>query len=217
MSETLFTAYLFPEKCSIGVVECKIPETSTQHRFGFMEINLDLENSSRFDEIYNLIRKSRSLRMVHLPGSMDEKEATALSTIVLSFHQSLSDIETYNDPLFAAIVHVDDMEDADTLSGFSKQVVQDGHFCLSLMLESQMLFLFLVEISAISEPVIRPEFQALVASFIGEPTFYAEYTPPLTEPLDQLIHAVEHYRESFINQDDNGTVNLTGLIPEGLA
>ncbi len=211
------TVYIFPDRCSIGVADCTLQESPVNHIFGFLEFHIGQSESERFDEIYDLLRKTRSVRVVHLPNVLEDQGSPGNSTIVISFHESRDQVDVFEEPVLAAIVHVDNDEDLETLTGFNQQVIQDGHFCVSLTMGHQTMFLFLVEVDAIAEPMSYASFRAMLASFIGQPKFYAEYNPPLREPIDQLLQAIDHYRSSLTDHDENGSINLTGLVPEGLA
>ncbi len=211
------TVHIFPERCSIGVIEEAVTDSSQKLRFGVVELFVGADDSDQFESIYTLIRRSRFVRLIHLPSLFQEEDPPESSTLIFSFHETRQSNAEFDEPDLAAIVHLDMGEGIEALVGFNEQVIKDGHFGITMKMNDEILILYLIELVAIAEPIRKDGFHPLIANYIGQPRFYAEYMTPLEEPIYQLIHAVGNYRENLAHAIKKDSVDLTGLIPDGLA
>jgi hypothetical protein len=210
--------FMVPDRCIIGLVEANSRQALRASVFGLIELQYDADGMDQFLDIVRKLRQSSAIRLTHMPNIMEENESKDATTLAITFHESDHVGRTLDDPLFASIVRLDTGDgDEDALTGFKDQSLKDGYYALSITLEDFRTFLYLVEIYAVAEPTEPADFNPVLPALIGEPVYYAEFTPPAQDIIDPFSHAIEHYKNYFHLLGKKGTVDLTGLVPDGLA
>jgi hypothetical protein len=210
------TSYLFPSKGAVSVVEIPKQNTSDKYTFGMLEIDFGDEDWQDFAEIHLLLRQSQAISVTHTPGMADEEDPEK-SNLVLSFHATRNGAEQLDDPVMMMVLPLDTMDDAEILNEFNERIDRDGYFALIIHLQDHMMFLGLAEVFAVAPRISNAQFKGALSIFIGEFKYYAEHLPPLPNAVDGILLALEHYRNHSSPNISSGAVDLTGLIPDGLA
>ncbi|GEM_PF-4450255 len=210
------TMYIFPEYGSMGIVCLSQAEGSDAEPFGSIEITCGPEDMHGFNSMSKFLRRTQAVTISHAPNLL-QTDNPNLTHIVIACHESKTGIEKGADPLMVVIINVDVTEHIETLREFDTRVFSDGFYVLSITLDRTRSHHFLLEVFALAPKIEHANFETQMSIFVGEPLHYAEYTPPLRDPHEGLAVAVRNYRAAYDKTLAPDAVNLTGLIPDGLA
>lgn len=217
-SETLF---IFPERCSMGVVEGSVTDSLVPMQFSILELDMDQNDSEQFEKIYYSIRKSNAVRITVLPQphqDIPENESTG-SSIIISFHEKQTEVNDWESPLVAAVISINknkDLNDLKDLDRFNDNIVRLESMGLSIDLGNELSILMLLDLEAIGDAVID-QFPLKIGNFVLSPVYYAEFQPQLKDTIEPLMHALNHFRSSKPTVMGENSINLTGIIPDGRA
>ena len=216
MKKNYKTLYLFPDKGLISVVEVPKGKLIDNYSFGLIEIELGGEDQDYFTEIHEMLRMSMAAAIAHTPSVIgDDNQAD--SNIVLSFHSSRLTAEDLDEPLMLVSLPVDTREDSEILTDYNEQMVLDGHFVVVVRLANFMMFIGIVEIFAIAPPYKDRKFRGSLSMCAGNLKYFSEFQPPLENSVEGVLFPMEHYRTETRPNPSDGAVDMTGLIPDGLA
>ncbi|MCD4654880.1 hypothetical protein K8T06_13215 [bacterium] len=212
------TLFMFPERCSMGVIKGNINNSIVPIHFSTLELELAQSNSNQFEEIFHLIRQSKSIRITHLPHPLKYETGTHLSgsSMIVSFHVEQNDVQKLGSPLIAAVVSLVEDDYLREMNGFNEHIVQMESLGLSMSFGKEMTILQLLELQAVSESALE-HLPLRISNFLLEPIYYAEFRPQLKDTLEPLMHALNHQRASKPAILSLDSVDLSGIIPDGLA
>ncbi|HPQ39680.1 MAG TPA: hypothetical protein PLV45_04845 [bacterium] len=210
------TLFMFPERCSMGVIESRLRSTALPVRFSTLDIELDPDDEDQFESIFHLIRKSNAVRLTHMPNPFQSEEVQAGSSIVISFHEDNETVRDWDSPLVAAVISMNENSVMKDLERFNEHVIRLESLGLSVDFGEEITVLMLLELQAVGESLFET-FPQRLGNFLFTPVYYAEFQPRLREPLEPLLHALGHQRASKPAVHGENSVDLTGLLPEGLA
>ncbi|MBN1355406.1 hypothetical protein JXA40_03940 [bacterium] len=210
------TSYLFPARGVISVVE--VPRESSQDRIAFsmLEINFGDDDRRDFPEIHRMLRLSYAVSLTQAPGMFTEEDPDR-SNLVLSFHSNRPGAERLEDPIMIMVLPLDTVEDADILETFNGQIEVDGYFTFAVQMKDYVLFLAVAEVFSVAPPFTGRNFQGALSVFSGEFRYFGEFMPGLQSAVDGIVFALDHYHRLSKPAASRTAVNMTGLIPEGLA
>jgi hypothetical protein len=217
MKKGFKTSYFFPNRGVISVLESRRNTQKESTGFPLMEIEFENdEHHKDFQNLHELLRQTQAIAIAHTPNVLEDDEG-GISSIVISFHSTRIGAEELDDPVMVMVLPVDTEGDAGILGNFDHQVDIGGHFGLCLHAGEYMTFLSIIEVFAVAPHIRQPGFDSNLAIYIGEPTYYGEFRPPLPDPEDAVIFVLNQYREILRPMPSENAINMTGLIPEGLA
>lgn len=210
------TLFMFPERCSMGVVESKLSASPLPIQFSSLELEIEPEDDDKHDEIYHLIQRSNTVRLTYLPQPLKNNESHSGNSLVLSFHEETESSQDWDSPLIAAIVSIDQEDIGKDLSRFNEHIIRMEALGLSIAFRNDLSLLMLLELHAIGESMVEdvPEW---IGNFLFTPIYYAEFQPRLAEPIEPLLYALGHLRSSKPMVFGEDSIDLTGLLPDGLA
>ena len=216
------TYFMFPERCSLGVVEGNVNDSLVPRRFSILELDLDQNDDDQFEEIFNLVRRSHSIRITHMPYPIQnppdelKNDSTRTSSLIISFHSSGENQDEWDSPLVAAVISLDPLTNLKDLSNFNDYIVRMESLGLSLAFGHDMTILMLLELQAIGESLfdLMPE---KIGNLIFSPVYYAEFQPRLPEVVEPLMHALNHQRANKPSVLGDQSVDLSGILPDGRA
>lgn len=210
------TLFMFPERCSMGVVESKLNASALPVRFSTLEIELDPDDQDQFVEIFHLIRKSNAVRLTHLPHPIQNEESESGSSLVISFHEDSESSKDWDSPLAAAVISMHENDIMRDLDRFNEHVIRLESLGLSVAFAEEISVLMLLELQAVGESLFET-YPKRLGNFVFTPVYYAEFQPRLQEALEPLLHALGHLQASKPAVHGEDSVDMTGLLPEGLA
>jgi len=210
------TVFMFPERCSMGVIESMLSGSTLPVRFSTLDLELDEDDDHEFLDLFHLIRKSSAVRVTHLPNPVSHHNEESGSSLVVSFHKEYDTSQNWDSPLVAAVVSMNQENVMSDLERFNEHIVRLESLGLAIAFGMDMSILMLLELQAIGESFFESH-PFRLGNFLFTPTYYAEFQPRLSESLEPLLHALSHQRASKPVVHGEESIDMTGLLPEGLA
>ncbi len=216
MKQNIKTEYIFPEKGAIGIIEVPTEVVHLQDlKFAMLELEISRFDEEKYSLIRDLLRQAKAATITHTPSLFEDDNSTNL---IFSLHKERSSLDNLPEPLALFLINVDNLSDAGALKHFNDQIFHDGHLRIAITIPGQMTILTLMEIFAVAPPITDDDFEGLMSVFGVESKFFAEYLPSLDDPVDWILHAILNHRlRSSKLMHKSNAINLTGLIPDGLA
>jgi len=212
------TLFLFPEQCSMGIVNSSVDDSIVSINFSTLGLDLNKNDNSEFDDIYHLVRKSQLVRITHLPGSMAKKDSASShgNSMIVSFYAEQNSSQDQDSPLIAAVISLDKQYYLNDLDDFNKHIVNMESLGFSLSFGEEKSVLMLLELQSISKSFIE-NLQVHISNFVLVPVYYAEFNPKLDDTLEPIMRALNHRRTTKHLKINAGAIDLSGIIPDGLA
>lgn len=210
------TLFIFPEHCSLGVVESRLDDLMSPVRLSVVDLNLRETDHADLQEVLMSLRKTASVRLTQLPGIEKDADAAGKNNLVISFHDQDEDKRDWENPLLAAVISMGQQTNATEFAAFNDYIVRLESLGLSLDFGTEISVVMLLDLLAVGSALFETT-PAVIGNYFLKPVYYGEFLPALPNSLEPIMHALGHRWRSRPATLNEKSVNLSGLIPEGLA
>jgi hypothetical protein len=210
------TVFMFPEKCSLGVVESVLDDALAPVRFSVVDLAVNSLSSKEFDDILKALRLANSVRVTQLPQLEAQSRDKEKNSLIISFHEEKVSGKDWENPLLAAVVAIGQHPEQTELTAFNDHIVQLETMGLSLDIGEAMSVVMLLDLLAVGSSLFY-ESSAIIGNYFFKPLYIGQFQPTLKNSLEPLIHALSHCRETKPALLDKDAVNMTGLLPDAFA
>lgn len=210
------TLFLFPERCSLGVVESRMDDVMSPVRFSIVDLALQSSNRKDIHDIMVTLRKSNSVRLTQLPQLMKESDEVEHNSLIISFHEENDVKRDWENPLMATVVSMGPNPNQKELKSFNENIVRLETLGLSLDFGDDITVLMLLDLLAVGSSIFD-DMPVLIGNYFMKPVYYGEFQPILDNSLEPLIHALGHKHRSKSAAIHENSIDLSGLVPDGLA
>ncbi len=210
------TMFMFPEKCSLGVVESVLDDALAPVRFSIVDLSVPADSQYEFNDVIRSLRLTNSIRVTQLPQLEPETHDREQHSLIISFHEEYADRKDWENPSLAAVVAIGNQPDQADLTAFNDHIVQLEMMGLALNFDDNLTVVMLLDLVAVGSSLLY-ESSAFIGNYFFQPVYFGQFKPALKQSLEPLIHALSHCRQSGFDVLDKDAVNMTGLLPDAFA
>ena len=211
------TLFIFPERCSLGVVESRLDDLVSPVRLSIVDLTLQETDRSELHEVLMSLRKSGCVRLTQLPAlQKDATETPVKNNLVISFHDEEETKKDWENPLVAAIISMGAQSDTSEFNSFNEYIVRLESLALSLDFGDEVSVVMLLDLLAVGSSLFEND-PSIIGNYFLKPVYYGEFQPVLANSLEPIMHALGHRWRSKPASLHQNSVDLSGLLPEGLA
>lgn len=210
------TVFLFPESCSLGVIESSFEDVLSPVRFSVIDLSMHSFSEKNLNDVLKSLRMTHSVRVTQLPQMTKESEETDRNSLIVSFHEENESKQDWENPLVAAVVAIGQQPDPSEITAFNEHILKLESLGLAVNFGDDLSIVMLLDLLAVGSTLFY-ENTAMIGSYFFKPVHYAEFLPALSHTVEPLVYALNHRRKtkpSFMNEN---SVNLTGLLPDAFA
>ena len=214
--KTQDTIILLPDMCSLGVIKSMFENDNELEYLSLIELTLQEYIENKLDSVIQEIRRTNSVQLTHVPELAQIGEHEEQNSLIVSFHHEKKWKNQRGNPLVAAVMPVKRILDSDELIAFNEQIVQSENLALTMNFADTISFVMLLDLLAIGATPFENTSEA-IGNYYFKIVYYGEFQPALSNAIDPLMHALEHYRKTRSSSFNGDSIDLTGLLPEAFA
>jgi hypothetical protein len=210
------TVFLFPESCSLGVVESSFEDVLTPVRFSVIDLSMHSFSEKNLNDVIKSLRMTHSVRVTQIPQVTKESEETEKNSLVVSFHEENESKQDWENPLVAAVVAIGHQPDHLEMTAFNEHIVKLESLGLTVNFGEDLSIVMLLDLLAVGSTLFYED-TAMIGNYFFKPVHYAEFLPALSRTVEPLIYALNHRRKTKPSFMHENSINLTGLLPDAFA